>query len=322
MSRPSILSFIVWLLGTMLFIGGADAANMGLTQAATEEQPDSTTTLNLHYDYGLINAHIDSAPLGKILHELVLKTGMQVNLSDPVIASWPVSVTLKAIPLEQGVQMILDGFSYVIYRISNVPAVIVLSTQPNSTQTRLKSAVIGVKHALLPPVPDKTMDIFEDPDPVIHRSGEGVPQSLDELQPITVEEAFSDSEAAGDDAADPSARLAQEQEYNEALLQRALNALKSEHKHLHVEAIDQLADLEDPRATESIVQAVSSGAGLDPKSRLQAVGALRRHAENLHFADATSVNALKQLAEDSDENIRSLARQALQHMEHYQNIAQ
>jgi hypothetical protein len=84
----------------------------------------------------------------------------------------------------------------------------------------------------------------------------------------------------------------------------------------------QLAGLDDPRATEALVAAASSDAGLDPTSRFQAVGALWQHAANLKFADTGSVNALKQLSENSDESIRSLAHQALKDMEHYQNSAQ
>jgi hypothetical protein len=59
------------------------------------------------------------------------------------------------------------------------------------------------------------------------------------------------------------------------------------------------------------VDAVSSNASLDKHARLQVVAAIWRHARDRTFADAVSVNALKQLTEDSDENIRSLARQAL-----------
>lgn len=56
--------------------------------------------------------------------------------------------------------------------------------------------------------------------------------------------------------------------------------------------------------------------------RMHATAALWRHALMLRFSDTASVSALKQLTEDSDENIRSVARQALKEMEQYQNSAE
>jgi HEAT repeat protein len=63
-------------------------------------------------------------------------------------------------------------------------------------------------------------------------------------------------------------------EYQEALLQRALDALKSERQQLRTEALDQLARLLDPRATEALIAAANDGGEL----RVVAVEALTRHA--------------------------------------------
>jgi hypothetical protein len=307
-----IFFFIARLMGPVLFATSIYAANISGVQAAAEEKSTSTNLLDLNYVNGLISVHIDHAPLGKVLRELALKTGMQVNLGDPVIAGWPVSVLVKAVPLELALKTILDGFSYALYRVADKPVVIVFSTEPRPSG--LKTINVGLKHTPSAEEPD--------PQPPTDTPGKGGPQSLDEFQPITIEEPSFDPEMEDEQVIDSSTQLAQEQEYKEVLLRRALDALKSEHKHLHIEAIEQLAGLEDIQATEAIVQAASSGTGLDQKSRLQAVGVLWQHAANLKYTDATSVNALKQLAEDSNENIRSIARQALEDMTNYQNSAQ
>lgn len=103
-------------------------------------------------------------------------------------------------------------------------------------------------------------------------------------------------------------------------MKRALEVLKSDYKHLYAEAIEQLVGILDPRATQALVEAASTDT--DAKSRAQAVEALWQHAAHLQFADATSVTALKQLAEDSDASVSKVARRALQDMQQYQKLGQ
>jgi hypothetical protein len=62
--------------------------------------------------------------------------------------------------------------------------------------------------------------------------------------------------------------------------------------------------------------------GLDRNIKHRAVEALWQHATNTRFPDVNSIQALGQLSDDSDENIRNLAHQALKEMEQYQNSAQ
>ncbi|HEV8711768.1 MAG TPA: HEAT repeat domain-containing protein [Candidatus Binatia bacterium] len=243
----------------------------------------------LHYDGALISAEIDNVQLGKVLGALGQKTGLQVQLIDPAIANWPVSASMKAAPLDEGIREILDGFSYVFYFANNIPVVIVLSTHPDAARTGFKTAV--------------------------GRAEQISPLSLDEFQPLRVEEPSSGSGEEGDQDPDPVVQAAQEYEYNEVLLRRALDALNSKHTHLRAEALDQLADVQDPRATQALVEAASGRTNLDPQYRLQAVTALSRQAFNMNFIDTVSVDALKQLAGDSDENVRGVARQALQDMQ-------
>jgi hypothetical protein len=112
--------------------------------------------------------------------------------------------------------------------------------------------------------------------------------------------------------------LAVVQEHDKAILKRALDTLSSDYKHLYVEAINQMVGMDNPRATQALVEAASTG--LDAKSRAQAVEALWQHAAHLQFADATSIDALKQFAEDSDANVSKIAHRALQDMQQYLQV--
>lgn len=279
----------------MLFTDPVYAATLSLSKAGK----GNLTTLDLHYESGLIDARIDNAPLREVLRELALKTGMQIHIADPVIANWPVLASVKGIPLAEGVKRILESFSYVLYRAANVPVVIVLSTRPDPAKVDVKTTAAALKPVSL-----------AQPH---HAISEETPKSLDEFQPIAVGDAFFGAD--GEQELGQEDRLAVVQEYNEALLKRALDALKSDYKHLQAEAINQLVGMDDPRVTQVLVEAASTG--LDAKSRAQAVEALWRHAAYLRFADATLVTAIKQLAEDSDANVSKVAHHALQDMQQY-----
>ncbi len=255
------------------------------------------------------------------MQEFARKTGLQVYLSDPAIAQWPVSASVEGIPLVEGIKRILDGFSYVIYRIADTLGIIVLSTQPDPARTGNKMGSTGFLRASLTAAPDKiSPPTAQGPNiaPLIHASDQEVPQSLDEFQPITMEQGASDPMAVVRQEVDPATQLAKEQEHQEMLLQRALDALKSEHKHLHVEAIHQLQGMKDPRATQALVDIALSGEAKDPKVQVQAVETLSRHAADLEFRDEASITALKQLAEASDTRVAEIARQALRDMQQYQ----
>ena len=290
-----ILLTIAGLLGVMLFTDPVYAATLSLSKTGK----GNLTTLDLHYENGLIDARIDNAPLGKVLHELARKTGMQIHIADPVITNWPVLASVKGIRLVEGVKRILESFSYVLYSAANGPVVIVLSTRPDPAKVGVKTTAAALKPVSL-----------AQPH---HAISEETPKSLDEFQPIAVGDAFF--EADGKQELGQEDQLAVVQEYNEALLKRAFDVLKSDYKHLHAEAINQLVGVDDPRVTQVLVEATSTG--LDAESRAQAAETLWRHVGYLQFADATSVDALKQLAEDSDANVSMIARRALQDMQQY-----
>lgn len=207
----------------------------------------STSTLELRYANGLIDAHLEQVPLGEVLQVLVRETGIEVNSLDPNIVSWRVSLARQSVPVDEAIKAILDGLSYALHAGPNKHEVIVASTPPRAAGTGIKKsggertlAALGHGGA---------------------KQGKDVPQTLDEFQPIS-EVALSYGD--GGQEGDSFARSASGQEYNEALLERALTALGSQHRHLYEQAIDELAALQDPRAVEALAQAVLPATGSTP----------------------------------------------------------
>ena len=257
-----------------------------------------------HNESGLVDVNIKEIPLGAILDCLKAEFGIQVNLHDPSIVSSRVSVRLMQKPLEEVIEAILKPVSYLLHREKNRFELIVLTgdyvqtgkqegdtSKPELTAMLSKSTEDG-----------KAVDVSTD-----SKSTQG-PKSLDEFQPITLEQFLPDQPSLeGQDAADQSAAA---QRYEEALLDRALAAIGSEYKQLHDDAIEQLVGLNDHRATEVLVEATR--ATTDSDARIQAVERLRMHAENLQLRDENSIDALKQLAEDADPKVSQIARQTLQ----------
>jgi hypothetical protein len=163
-----LIIIIAGLLRVMLFTDPVYAATLSLSKTGK----GNLTTLDLHYENGLIDARIDNASLGEVLRDLALKTGMQIHIADPVIANWPVLASVKGVPLAKGVKRILESFSYVLYSAANGPVVIVLSTRPDPAKTTaaaLKPVSLAQPHYAI---------------------SEEAPKSLDEFQPIAVGDTF------------------------------------------------------------------------------------------------------------------------------------
>lgn len=235
--------------------------------------------------------------------ELEQRTGARFVLSDLRIATRPVSATFKGLPLQEGIKKILAGFSYAIYPDAESGKVIisVLAT-PEDPASKKPAAALGsgsaaqvFGNALFPPA-----------------TNAGMPLPMEEFRSVERE-------------LDPEVQAAREQEiqdreheHQEALLQHVLGVLNSGHSQLHTETLAVLQGMDDPRATEMLIAAASSGDAKDSKARIQAVEILWRHAADLEFRDEASVNALKQLAYDSNSRAAQIARRALQSMEQHQ----
>jgi hypothetical protein len=270
-----------------------------------------SSVLEIRYENALISAEIENAPLGRIFERLAQATALEAHVGNPAITRWPVSTVVEGSPLQEGLKQILKGFSYALYSADGRLVVHVLSTRPQATNTGGKSPRIGSEPSLQT-TGDAVPGIHADQPVPGEGTGAAAPQSLDEFQPLSTPEATAAVGSEEGDGTRDVDQAAQEQGGDEARLQRALSALASEHKHLHVEALDELASIADARAIEALAQAARAATNLDPGVRVQAVTALSQHALNTGFDDPVPVDALKQLAQDQDENVRAIARQTFE----------
>lgn len=293
----TILLTIAALLGTVSFNGRAYAVTLRPSTVTTGD----LNTLELRYVNGLLDARIDHAPLSKVLRGIVLRTGMQTRLADPLIGNWPVVASVEGMPLAEALTRILEGYSYVLYPTASGPVVIVLSTPPDP-------ATISVK---IPATLLNTSSLAQPND----AHSEKAPETLDDFQRIAPEDTLAFATADNKQALSQEDQVLIVQEQYDAILKRSLDVLDSEHRHLHAEAVAQLVGIDNPLATHALVEAART----DPDAILRAhkVEALWQHAAILKFEDETSVAALKQLSEDSDANVRKVARRAVQDMQRY-----
>lgn len=299
--RDSLLSVLA-----LLALWGTVSAEERPTKLAHSERA-STIGLGLRVSPadGLIGARIREITLAQLLYALETRIGLRTKLNDPSMAELPISVDLRAVPLEHALPAILEGFSYAIYPADGRLAVSILSTPPRSRGKNRPqiTASAGERLALA------SGEALE--------PQEGEPTSLDEFQAIAREEESApgvDVSEEGDPSGDPSLAAERHQRYCESVVDRALAALASQHHHLKQMAINELASLEDPNATEALLQAVKGTLDIDSALRVQAVAALGRNAAEQGFTNHDAVDTLKRLAQGSDAQLKPVAKEALANM--------
>lgn len=246
----------------------------------------ASTPLALTFDRKLISGRIQNVALGVVLDTLVRNVGLRVSLIDPAIALQPVSALLHRSRLERTVIEILYGFSYALSSDARGTAVVVLSTPPSSRHHNLT----------------RLLNVVDSP------------SMLEEFKKNDMAEGASEGFADG--AADGGLQQnAKKNKYNAARLERALKVLESDQKQIHGEALEEIVGLKDPRASQTLVEAVARAADADAQNRFEVVAALARHVDETQDFDANVVDVLRQLASDGDSNIRGIASQALSTMD-------
>lgn len=315
MNRLSIITLLIRIvvLPMLLFSTSINAMSQEEPQSIGNNQT-SLNTISILYENGLIDANINDAPIGQILEELKDKTGIGVNINvnNPSIVNSRVSLTLRKIPLGKAIQIILEGFSYALYPLDDRFTVSVLPEVPETVMThqRVTSEPKTTAQAISI---SKATEGFEAQS--VYADNGLVPKSLDDFQSITKEEHWL--EPTVEESTEYSEQIMAERRYQEALVQRAYDVINSEHEHLYEDALNQLIGINDAQATEMLIDA--STTEYSPISRAQAVDALWQHATNLQFTDTTSIDALIQLSEDGDDDVRSIALQALREIEQHQD---
>ncbi|MGH8511091.1 MAG: HEAT repeat domain-containing protein [Gammaproteobacteria bacterium] len=215
------------------------------------------------------------------------KAGVQMLFNDPAIAEKPISASIRGRSIKQGIQIILSGFSYALHSSAPGHTVVVLSTL---LQRKGGADAIAALD---------THDV-----PTAEAPAKG-PQTLDEFRALAPLADEDTTDHSGDD----DVALTDEAQPREAMLERALDVLKSPHRQLYAYAIDQLGMLNDQRAIDTLVKLAQQGPG-----RYLATEALARVAAQGQFEDPNAVTVLQRLASDQDDDVRRSASQALEQM--------
>lgn len=282
---------------------------------------------------GRVDACISELPLAQVLRALAAKIGITVTLNDPTTAERPVSIELRSASIPEALVAILDGYSYTVSPAADTWTVTILSTMPRARSVRPPCAHAELRHVVavngsVIAKPDfltavGTADVDE---PLVE-----IPTSLDEFEPLNVEDDLADVDSEDDAGQDLTARSEKEQRsserqqrYHDAVLNRALNALRSPNQNLRLEALNALGGLEDDRVADVLVEAANDRSNGSATLRAEAVSALYRNTAELGFANGRAVDTLKQLAKDADDRIRGIAQSALRDMARYEreNAAQ
>lgn len=134
------------------------------------------------------------------------------------------------------------------------------------------------------------------------------------LEPRTLDEYRSVPDEGGAQPGIVKQGEAYEYKRTQAVLQRAGDVLRSGQTHLQGDAINELADMTESSAGESLIDVINRFQGIDAEYRFRAVAALARHAEVTQFSDIPAALALVQLASDGDPDVRSIATETLLQM--------
>lgn len=270
-----------------------------MAQDGALAEPASGQALEFRYEGKRLHGELRNVPLRDVAKALVTTTGVRITLNDPAIADQPISASIHAGSLEQGLKIILKGFSYALEASAQGYTAVVLSTP---LRRREVPGIVESVRAIGPGEVQASSSA----------SNATGPQTLDEFRSLTPESDHAAIEIPGslDGTESRSANGAQQQE---AMLQRALDVLESPHRQLYAYAIEELGMLQDDRATDVLIKITQQGPG-----RYLATEALARVAAQGQFEDANSVTVLERLALDPDDDVRRSATQAVEQMRQVQ----
>ena len=233
-------------------------------------------SISIHYERPWIEASIQNARLLDVFRTLAEEAPLRYSFSQRDLAEYPISAVVRTTKLVQGVRQILSGFSYVIDVRGSHIQVLILSTVMSAPTINADTEAAYV--------PYRQVHAVSDPSPL---------------------DAPNDLEAEVIVAA--AAR-----EEHEVHLQRVLTDLHSLDANQRTDAIDQLMSIEDPSTVQALIEVTNAPDKHDDVSlRLAAVDALAQYAINNNFSDRSAVEALEQLAGDTEEWVAGAAQIAL-----------
>jgi hypothetical protein len=109
----------------------------GVIQAEELDQADrqlpAEGAVSIHYQNGMIDADINNAPVAEVLRELEAQTGARIARSAPADPGERISATVRTMSLQEGLRIILRGYSFAIYADTGADApVVTLLSKPTS----------------------------------------------------------------------------------------------------------------------------------------------------------------------------------------------
>lgn len=240
----------------------------------------SGTSITVHYERPWIEASIQNARLLDVFRTLAEKAPLRYSFAQREIAEYPISAVVRTTKLVEGVRQILSGFSYAI------------DVRRSHIQVLVLSAVTSA------PTIDAETEAAYVPYRQVHAVSE--PSLLEAPNDLESEVIFA----------------AAEREEHEVHLQRVLTDLHSLDVNQRTDAINELLSIDDPSAVQALIGVTNAhDKHEDVPLRLAAVDALAQYALDNNFSDRSVVEALEQLAGDTEESVAGAAQMALQHRE-------
>jgi hypothetical protein len=283
---------------------------------------------------GLITLEADKAPLEAVLSELSQKTGAKFIIHPSSVSTELLSISLKDLTFLEAMARILKRYSYMIEGEQN-PAVTILALKASGEVTAAQAGarVISVQGG----TSTGQSGVSSSEEKEGHRQQtlpQGVerPSDLDECQPLE----YTEKDAAQNIAdlppilrdrsgsreaeqGNPLLKEVMEQNQKklmEARIKRAQKVLATDRCYnLWPQAIDELSRIQDDRVTATLADIAGTGKG--DRLREKAAQELWHNTADSEFKNTKGVEALRKLAQSSDQRVKRIAQDALRDYERY-----
>jgi len=242
--------------------------------------------LTIHLSADRLNMDARDAPLADVLSQLGEQAGIRVRYNKKRLGQTAITLSLEDAPLNKAIALILRGHSYLLNLGDQARTLVVLSTGRGTVNKLVTPKDLGLRD----------------------------PATRARVLPSSTKRA-----SARDQAAEASSEPALEK-----VIADAANSLFGEHtddgeaSELGPSmAIEQLASIDHPDATELIIRATSNDS--NAVVRALAADALWQHASNLGFDNPEVNQVLESLAGDADPSVRDIAEEALNDMQAFRD---
>jgi hypothetical protein len=269
---------------------------------SSEKPFDPSSSLTLRYENGVLEASFNCTSLNTVLGQIANHMGIKFVLNDPSSGQRQVSATIKATTFMDGIKAILEGNSYVIYSAHQLSdsVVTILSTPAKESSCINPVRTIASAHTAGTLLDENAGDLVT-------------------LDQFSARSGIQETPLTNVQGNNPDPTPIETDGQLENRLTRALDALDSNLTQLHAQAVDELADIDNATAVQALIRVVL-GNNVDDSIRLRAVGALAQHTAYQQFTDLAAVDALHQLAHDTNKTIRNIAEQSLKEFQVHQQI--